>query len=255
MVKKIDDYIAKAFTDLGFSTEDITNGCWLLERENKKTGEMIKVAWIVYHKFLERAAQMAGIVFDEPKIFNLTDNEIALYVNGKKGDFSAWAIGEASTGNLTATSKNYRWAMAEKRAKDRVILKLLGIAGDVYSEEEAEEFKQKPEKPSYEKEAAAEKTARTKALKAGKDIPAPKQSLDERFENTLKYLETKSSVEINSVIDRINQVVNDLYAVDRIEDAYKISNMMNEKLGLKEDSDFFDDVMSGKVEFTKPYNI
>jgi hypothetical protein len=32
--------------------------------------------------------------------------------------------------------------MAEKRAKDRVILKLLGIAGDMYSEEEADEFKQ-----------------------------------------------------------------------------------------------------------------
>jgi len=35
--------------------------------------------------------------------------------------------------------------MAEKRAKDRVILKLLGFAGEVYSEEEADDFKdQKP---------------------------------------------------------------------------------------------------------------
>ena len=31
--------------------------------------------------------------------------------------------------------------MAEKRAKDRVILKLIGLHGEVYSEEEAEEFK------------------------------------------------------------------------------------------------------------------
>ena len=32
--------------------------------------------------------------------------------------------------------------MAEKRAKDRVILKLIGLSGDVYSEEEADDFKQ-----------------------------------------------------------------------------------------------------------------
>jgi hypothetical protein len=31
--------------------------------------------------------------------------------------------------------------MAEKRAKDRVLLKLLGFAGEVYSEEEADDFK------------------------------------------------------------------------------------------------------------------
>ena len=33
--------------------------------------------------------------------------------------------------------------MAEKRAKDRVILKLAGIHGYIYSEEEADEFKEK----------------------------------------------------------------------------------------------------------------
>ena len=36
---------------------------------------------------------------------------------------------------------DYPFAMAEKRAKDRVILKLLGVAGDTYSEEEADAFK------------------------------------------------------------------------------------------------------------------
>ena len=30
--------------------------------------------------------------------------------------------------------------MAEKRAKDRVILKLLNLSGDVYSQDEADEF-------------------------------------------------------------------------------------------------------------------
>jgi hypothetical protein len=36
----------------------------------------------------------------------------------------------------------YVYAMAEKRAKDRVILKLIELHGLVYSEEEADEFKQ-----------------------------------------------------------------------------------------------------------------
>ena len=34
--------------------------------------------------------------------------------------------------------------MAEKRAKDRVILKLVGLHGDVYSEDEADDFAVKP---------------------------------------------------------------------------------------------------------------
>ena len=63
---------------------------------------------------------------------------VAVLATGSIGDYSEWSIGEASPKN----NKNaYPWAMAEKRAKDRVILKLLGFAGEVYSEEEADDFK------------------------------------------------------------------------------------------------------------------
>jgi hypothetical protein len=52
-----------------------------------------------------------------------------------------WSFGEASPAN----NKNaYPWAMAEKRGKDRVILKFLAAHGDVYSEEEAEDFRKAP---------------------------------------------------------------------------------------------------------------
>ncbi len=47
-------------------------------------------------------------------------------------------FGEAAPMN---NSNGYPVAMAEKRAKDRVILKLVGLHGDVYSEDEADEFK------------------------------------------------------------------------------------------------------------------
>lgn len=241
MVKTLDAHIKKAFVDLGFTDDEVKNGCWLLERNEKA------IAWICLHKFLERVAQKAGITFDEPKVFNLEKDEIALYVNGRKDGFTAWAIGEASAKNC---KNDYRWAMAEKRAKDRVILKLLGVAGDVYSEEEADDFKQKPEKDEFEKQAAAEKAARTKALKAGKDIPASKQSLEERYQNAMSYIyENKNRPFTPSVIDRINSVIDDLYAANRIKEATDLSAMMKEHMDIQDDADFLDQVIDGTAEF------
>ena len=224
MVKTLDAHIKKAFVDLGFTEDEVKNGCWLLERNEKA------IAWICLHKFLERVAQKAGITFDEPKVFNLEPSEIALYVNGHKGDFSAWAIGEASAKNC---KNEYRWAMAEKRAKDRVILKLLGVAGDVYSEEEADDFK-KPEKTEFKKEAAAEKTARTKALKAGKDLPQPKGSLEERYAKAIDYLEQHNAPYTNSIVDSLNNLVSDLYASDKVEEGTTLNALINDRQGLND---------------------
>ena len=218
-VKTLDSHIKKAFIDLGFTEDEVKNGCWLLERENKKTGEMVKVAWIALHKFLERVAIKAGITFDKPEIFNLQPNEIAMFVQGHKKDLSAWAIGEASDANLTSSSKAYRWAMAEKRAKDRVILKLLGVAGDMYSEEEADEFKENDqEKIEFEKEAKAEKTQYTKSL--NKAVKAQDESLvkpvesDEplsvKYKKALKYLNACTSDEYKNLnkssMDKLNRL-------------------------------------------------
>jgi transcription initiation factor IIF auxiliary subunit len=47
--------------------------------------------------------------------------------------------------------------MAEKRAKDRVILKLVGLHGDVYSEEEADDFKDTQKKTKEHLEESVEK--------------------------------------------------------------------------------------------------
>jgi len=61
-----------------------------------------------------------------------------MVVTGQMGDRLEWSVGEAAPAN----NKNaYPWAMAEKRAKDRVILKLIGLHGLAYSEEEADDFK------------------------------------------------------------------------------------------------------------------
>ena len=100
---------------------------------------------VVYHKTLERIAAQAKIVFDEPKIIRAERDEAVIQVTGRMGDRIEWSIGEALIGvNYRVSGKQaaYVYAMAEKRAKDRVILKLIELHGYVYSEEEADEFKQ-----------------------------------------------------------------------------------------------------------------
>lgn len=101
--------------------------------------------WVAYHRTLEKIAAKAGIKFDAPVVIegNSAASVATLCVTGRMGERSEWSIGEASPKN----NKNaYPFAMAEKRAKDRVIIKLVGLHG-VYSEDEADDFKpaSKPE--------------------------------------------------------------------------------------------------------------
>lgn len=96
--------------------------------------------WVVKHKALERVAVEAGIVWEKPelKVCDMEKGFIAILISGKLGEHVEHSFGEASPKN----NKNaYPIAMAEKRAKDRVILKLLSAHGDLYSEDEADDFK------------------------------------------------------------------------------------------------------------------
>ena len=100
---------------------------------------------VIYHKTLERIAAQANVIFDEPKIIRAERDEAVIQVTGRMGERVEWSIGEALIGvNYRVSGKQaaYVYAMAEKRAKDRVILKLIELHGYVYSEEEADEFKQ-----------------------------------------------------------------------------------------------------------------
>ncbi len=106
-----------------------------------------KGTWIAKHSALEIVATKANIVWSMPQIIeaNSGDGIAAMVVMGTLESRSEWATGEASNKN----NKNaYPWAMAEKRGKDRVVLKLSGIAGLVYSEDEADDFKQPSIAPS-----------------------------------------------------------------------------------------------------------
>jgi hypothetical protein len=97
-------------------------------------------AFAVKHKALERIATELKITFERPAIIgcDLAEKSMVICVFGKMGDREEWTFGEASPGN---NRNQYFAAMTEKRAKDRVILKLLAAHGDLYSEDEAEDFK------------------------------------------------------------------------------------------------------------------
>lgn len=110
--------------------------------------------WVVKHKALERVAAEVGIVWDRPAMLECAsaDGVAAMCVFGKLGERMEWSVGEALTvradragGNykVTGNQPGYVYAMAEKRAKDRVILKLLEAHGALYSEAEADEFTQR----------------------------------------------------------------------------------------------------------------
>tara|TARA_B100000035_G_scaffold131115_1_gene111456 strand:- start:2776 stop:3360 length:585 start_codon:yes stop_codon:yes gene_type:complete len=95
---------------------------------------------VILHKALEKIAVYKGITFDDMRVIEgaVKEKYAVISVRGHYKDATEESIGEASPYN---NKNSYPYAMAEKRAKDRVILKLLELSGDVYSQEEAEEFK------------------------------------------------------------------------------------------------------------------
>lgn len=97
-------------------------------------------AYAVKHKALERIATEQGITFDRPSVVacDLPSKSMIICTFGKLGEKTEWSFGEASPANC----KNaYFAAMCEKRSRDRVILKLLAAHGDIFSEEESDDFK------------------------------------------------------------------------------------------------------------------
>lgn len=96
--------------------------------------------WVCKHAALEIVAVKAKIEWLSPIIIEHEADRLltSMVVTGKMGDRTEWATGETNPTNYSVTGRQpaYPWAMSEKRAKDRVVLKLVGIHGLVYSEDE-----------------------------------------------------------------------------------------------------------------------
>jgi len=136
---QLNEKLKKLLSEVGEKvdmSDDKNSAVWSLPQN--------KNVLIIKHKALEKISAHLGMWFDPPDVLeNNTDKNIVSmcvrgYIDDGKGKNSAWSIGEVSPKNNT---NKYPYAIAEKRAIDRVILKLLGVHGDMYSEEEAEYFK------------------------------------------------------------------------------------------------------------------
>jgi len=96
--------------------------------------------WVMYHRFIEQAGAENGIVYSYDEIETNSANGIvcvkctAVLDKGNDKKVQVVSYGEASPKNVKASA--YPYAMAEKRAYDRCVLKLLGLHGFVYSEDE-----------------------------------------------------------------------------------------------------------------------
>lgn len=158
---------------------------------------------VLYHKAYEIIAAQENIQFDAPIVIegrvppdlDQDTHAVAIVVGGHLGERYEWSIGEASHLNYRRKSEKrdlYPYAMAEKRGKDRVIAKLVGLAAYCYSEEEAEEFKDARVSRSEPREEPSEKDdaeARTRAKRAqGRAPGADKGAEDEvqRVKDELK---------------------------------------------------------------------
>ena len=92
----------------------------------------------VHHWALEHIAAQAGITFDPPTVIRAKRDEAVLVVAGRMGERAEWPTGEALLDvnyHVPEPEAAYVYAMAEKRAKDRVILKLIGLPDLLSSEE------------------------------------------------------------------------------------------------------------------------
>jgi hypothetical protein len=144
--------------------------------------------WVVKHSAIERVCHQQGITFSLPQIVEAnSERKIAVVVvEGEIGDgaIKEWSFGEAGPAN---NKNEYPFAMAEKRAKDRVALKLLGAHGILYSEEEAETFKDTAPEPSQPVKVTSGKRAT--------DNPQTDKEVAETFDWAGEALELKRMVQ------------------------------------------------------------
>ena len=150
-------------------------------QENYKLGkddfwELRKGTWIVTHDACEKIANMENIIFEPIKIISyvptiISENgekvrtskwgrevfnpawagtcqkktgDVALSVVGYKVDNPDYKIESTGEANALNCTNNYYLAMAQKRACDRVILKLINAYEyGIYSDVEADDFKKK----------------------------------------------------------------------------------------------------------------
>lgn len=171
MSKKIDDRVKKVLQEQGFDWKECLWDC--------------HGTWVMYHKWIEVAAAQNKITYDLHEVEFDTKNKIAVVkCNARLGDKTITTYGEAAPHNC----KNlYTVAMAEKRSVDRAVLKLLGLHGFIYSEDEIDNVKAEPEpKPKKLSQEAIEHYVTEMKKLSENDKQAYWKSLDANVRNQIR---------------------------------------------------------------------
>ncbi len=179
---------------------------------------------VLYHRAYEIIAAQEGIRFDAPVLIEANSGEriVAMLVTGHMKDRTEWSVGEAAPGN----SKNaYPYAIAEKRGKDRVVAKLVGLAEHVYSEDEADEFKAAPKEALTPVEAAAHPTERERKVLAARETrkriteafgvartPAIIDEIIERNSRALAEIKELHEPSYTALMSEANRLKSDMFA-------------------------------------------
>lgn len=204
--------------------------------------------WVCKHAALEIVAVKAGIEWLPPQIIEADAPNLvtSMIVTGKMGNRTEWATGETNKTNYSVQGKQpaYPWAMTEKRAKDRVVLKLVGIHGLVYSEDEADDFKNSnPQQPSAQDVGASSPvatpqtyTALEKSMRENKtvrdlaawwkdtDCVTRRKTMTEDWQRVLHDNFTKYGFELKGKEAKPDQTVSD------IQDTFPGSNVVDDRM-------------------------
>lgn len=97
--------------------------------QHKQSGE-----WLMKHKYVEIVGAKLGVQYSFQVVeCDSANGNMVVICTAKTGDKTVQTFGEANTKN---NKTSYPMAMAEKRAYDRAVLKVVGLHGFIYSETE-----------------------------------------------------------------------------------------------------------------------
>jgi len=119
---------------------------WCLKHKNKEQ-------WIIKHNAMERVAAIEKMSWKLEVLNFAPDVVIKAIVYHPLTGSTIESLGEASS---DTTKQSFLYAMAEKRAVDRCVLKLLNAHAYLYTDGDADEFKAEDEREQTYREQVAQ---------------------------------------------------------------------------------------------------
>ena len=190
-------------------------------------------SWILTHDACTKVGNQEGIELVDINVINSEPDLVRILVTMKKGSVSITTFGEADRKNCF---NPYLAAMAEKRGRDRAILKLINAYEyGVYSEIEADSFDKKKNAP---KDMTEEQRNHILSLVINQSVNIRDKTnvwLKEKQTQTQakKMIKKLESMDHNKAIhESLLKAAMEEFSLEKI-DAIKRLNELSEKFGVK----------------------